>query len=84
MIFHLIFRVLLVTEEVTNVSWGGSDPLHLEEWPDRDFLNTQFSGDPSYYKLYLILCCSLSCLLFCSSWRDLHHYLSCNYAPSLM
>ena len=83
MIFYLIFCHLLITEEVTHVRWGGSDQLLLEKWRDRDILNIQVRGDPPYYKLYLILHGSHSCLLFCPSRRDFHHYLRCNYAPSL-
>jgi len=84
MIFNLICCHLLVTEEVAHVSWGGSDQLLLEKWRERDILNIRVRGDPSYYKLYLILRGSLSCLLFCPSRRDLHSYLGCNYAPSFM
>jgi hypothetical protein len=83
MTFNLIFCHLLVAEELTYVSWGGSDQL-LEKWHGRDILNIQVRGDSYYSKLYLILRGSLSCLLFCPSGRDLHHYLGCNYAPSFM
>lgn len=70
MTFNLIFCHLLVAEEVTHVSWGGSDQLLLEKWRDRNILNIQVRGDPSYYKLYLILRGSLRCLLFCTSRGD--------------
>jgi len=83
MIFYLIFCHLLITEEVTHVSWRGSNQRLLEKWRDRDILNIQVRGVSSYYKLYLTLRGSLSCLLFCPSRRDLHHYLGCNYTPSM-
>lgn len=84
MIFNLIFCHFLVTEEVTRVSWGGSDQPLLEKWRDRDILNIRVRGDPSCYKLYLILRGSLSCLVFCPSRRDLHNYIGYNYVLSFM